>query len=161
MMTVKQYSLLDYSLSITLRSSTSADATETVFNVPIGGAGNYLGSIKFTKSTDNVSKFVDATGAGVFAFTNDHSGTVDIEISQVSDAIADIITQLADKYHGDKGFWRDALIDIVMNKGTQPVIEATNCMLVKMPDFVVANEPAQRTFSFLAMEIQEMKFNYV
>ena len=156
--TVKQYSLLDYSLSITLKTSASA-LTGTKLNIPIGGSGKYLGSIKFVKSTDNISKTVDATGAGVFAFTNDHSGQVDIEISQVSDAIRQIINNLANKYHTD-GAWKNSLVDIVMSKGSTKVIEATNCMLVKMPDFEVGSEVAQRTFSFLAMEIKETAFTY-
>lgn len=165
---VKQYSLLDYTLAITLKSATTvADGLEQVtsndvtkYNIPIGGAGRYLGSIKFTKSTDNISKIVDATGMGVFAFTNDHSGQVDIEISQVSDQIKTIINQLASKYHSDA--WKDTLVDIVMSKaGSGEVIEATDCMLVRMPDLVVADQPERRTFSFLAMEIREKEnFTY-
>lgn len=162
--TVKQYSLLDYSLSITLRTTPTdltgleQDTLTSRYNVPIGGSGKYLGSIKFTKSTDNIGKTVDATGAGVYSFTNDHSGSVDIEISQVSDTIAQIINNLAEKYH--TGAWRDTMVDIVMSKGSTKVIEATSCMLVKMPDFAVANEVAPRTFSFLAMEIKETAFVY-
>lgn len=165
--TVKQYSLLDYSLAITLKKDPiSTEGTvgtveaneESKFNIPIGGSGKYLGSIKFMKSTDNISKVVDATGAGIFAFTNDHSGTVEIEISQLSDTIAQIINQLADRYHN--GFWKDTVVDIVMSKGSTEIIEATNCMLVKMPDFAVADQPERRTFSFLAMEIKEKAFSY-
>jgi len=157
--TVKQFSLLDYSLSITLKTFAN-ETTGTKLNIPIGGSGKYLGSIKFAKSTENISKTVDATGAGVFAFTNDHSGTVDIEISQVSDAIGQIINNLSNKYHTD-GTWKNAIVDIVMSKGDGgTVIEATNCMLVKMPDLEIGSEVATRTFSFLAMEIKEKSFVY-
>lgn len=156
--TVKQYSLLDYSLSITLKQSTTA-TTGTSLNIPIGGAGKYLGSIKFTKSTDNITKTVDATGAGVFSFSNDHSGQVEITISQVSDAINSIITNISEKYHSD-GSWKNALVDIIMTKGSKTVIEATNCMLVKMPDFSVENEVGTRSFMLLAMEIRETGFIY-
>lgn len=154
---VKQYSLLDYSLSIYPHGSNS----ENALNIPIGGLGRYLGSIKFSKSTENVSKTVDATGSGVFSYTNDHSGTVDIEISQVSEQISTIITQIAEKYNdGTNYFGTNVLLDIVMSKNNTPIIEATNCMLVKMPDLVIANEPATRTFSFLSMEIKEKAFTY-
>jgi hypothetical protein len=158
MISVKQFSLLDYTLSIYAKSTDGRTRGRSL-NIPIGGSGKYLGSIKFTKSTDNVSKTVDATGAGVFGFTNDHSGTVDIEISQVSDAIKQILFRLANSYHNNN--WKNTMVDIVMFKGSgTKVIEATNCMLVRMPDLEVASEVATRTFSFVAMEIKEAITTY-
>lgn len=158
-MTMKQYSLLDYTISITLKKSTTDSGTK--LNIPIGGAGNYLGSIKFAKDTDRITKTVDATGAGVFSFSNDHSGTVDIEITQVSDAVNEIIKTVFNKYITGNDSWKETILDITLYKGTtQPIIEATNCMLVKMPDLEIGNEVATRTFSFVAMEIHEKAFTY-
>lgn len=163
---VKQYSLLDYTLSVIIKEAPGADANALEVDIPIGGAGKYLGSITVTKSTDNVTKTVDATGAGVFSFSNDHSGTVDIEISQVSDVVGEIIKKIVDKYYQDydtagiETDWKRTVLDIVISKNDQKVVEATDCMLVKMPDLGIGNEVATRTFSFIAMEIRETGFTY-
>lgn len=163
--TVKQYSLLDFTVSVIIKEAPGVDAGLEV-DIPIGGAGKYLGSITVTKSTDNVTKTVDATGAGVFSFSNDHSGTVDVEISQVSDVVANIIDKIINNYYQDyeqqgvETDWKRTVLDIVISKGSQKVVEATDCMLVKMPDLSIGNEVATRTFSFIAMEIRETGFTY-
>lgn len=150
---VKQYSLLDFSLSITFKKNR--------YNIPIGGVGSYLGSIKVAKATDNITKTVDATGSGVFAYSHDHSGTVDIEISQVSNKVATIINRAMKWYHSEtNGDWKNGLLDIVIMKNGRKVLDATSCMLTKMPDLEIGNEVAMRTFSFQAIEIREYAVTY-
>jgi len=163
MITVKQYSLLDYNLSVTLKTSFDA-TTGTNLNVPIGGVGKYLGSITIAKEVDNISKSVDATGAGVYSYTHNHSGTISVEISQLSDAVANILASIHDKYSGvsagNTTLYKDAIIDIHLKKGNDKVIDATNCMLTKMPDLTLEAEAGTRTFEFLAMEIKEYARTY-
>jgi len=152
---VKQYSLLDFSLSI------DSKVDGITYNVPIGGIGSYLGSIKVAKSTDNVSKTVDATGSGIFAYTHDHSGTVDIEISQVSEKVGQIINKIIDYYHSEtQGDWKKGLIDITISKNNVAYLVATDCMLTKMPDLEMGAEAGMRTFSFASIEIKEKGLVY-
>jgi hypothetical protein len=151
-MAMKQYSLLDYNISIT------AKTTGITYSIPVGGIGSYLGSITVAKSTDQISKTVDATGSGVFSYSHDHSGTIDIEISQVSEKVGDIINKIMDYYHSETiGDWKKGLVDIEITKigQSKPVIDASDCMLVKMPDLAIGAEVAMRTFSFVAIEIRE------
>lgn len=163
MVTVKQYSLLDYSVSVTLKESVST-LTGTVLNIPIGGVGKYLGSISIAKEVDNISKAVDATGAGVFSYTHNHSGTVTVEISQLSDAVREILSKIHANYSGvsaeDPSKYKTAVLDITISKNTIPVLVATNCMLTKMPDLTLEAEAGTRTFEFLAMEIKEEAILY-
>lgn len=162
MVSVKQYSLLDYNLSILLKSSADV-VTGTLINIPIGGLGKYLGSITVAKDTANISKTVDATGAGVFSYTHDHSGTISIEISQLSDAVSSILSNIHEKYTGlsqGTSDYKTAILDITIKKGTTDVISATNCMLTKMPDLTLEAEAGTRTFEFLAMEIKEHSIRY-
>lgn len=157
MIAVKQYSLLDYSLSVVLKSSADV-VTGTLINIPIGGVGKYLGSITVSKEVDNISKAVDATGAGVFSYTHNHSGTISIEISQLSDAVSSILANIHDKYttlETGSSTYKTAILDITIKKGGTDVINATNCMLTKMPDLTLEAEAGTRTFEFLAMEIKE------
>lgn len=163
MVTVKQYSLLDYSVSVTLKESVDVD-TGTVLNIPIGGVGKYLGSISIAKEVENISKAVDATGAGVYSYTHNHSGTVTVEISQLSDAVREILASVHAKYSGvskeQPALYKKAVLDITISKGNDPVIVATNCMLTKMPDLTLEAEAGTRTFEFLAMEIKEEQLTY-
>lgn len=163
MVTVKQYSLLDYSVSVTLKESLDA-ATGTVLNIPIGGVGKYLGSISIAKETENISKAVDATGAGVYSYTHNHSGTITVEISQLSDAVREILANIHAKYSGVSAgapaLYKSAILDITISKSNDPVIVATNCMLTKMPDLTLEAEAGTRTFEFLAMEIKEEGLTY-
>jgi hypothetical protein len=162
MVSVKQYSLLDYNLSVLLKESTDV-LTGTLINIPIGGLGKYLGSITVTKDTANISKTVDATGAGVFSYTHDHSGTISIEISQLSDAVSSILSNIHEKYTGlseGTSKYKSAILDITIKKGNSDVISATNCMLTKMPDLTLEAEAGSRTFEFLAMEIKEHSLTY-
>ena len=152
-MSVKQYSLLDFSLSITFKNDR--------YNIPIGGIGSYLGSIKVSKATDNISKTVDATGSGVYAYSHDHSGTIDIEVSQVSDVVAKIIKKAMNYYHSQtNGDWKKGLVGITIMKNGTKVIDATDCMLTKMPDLELGAEVGMRTFSFASIEIREFAIDY-
>lgn len=146
----KQFSLLDFSISITWKN--------VRYNLPMGGAGSYLGSISVTKSTDNITTTVDATGSGVFNFSADHSGTVEIELSQVSDKINEIINKMANYYHSQRaGDWKNALVDITISKNGVALVDATSCMLTKMPDLSIQPEVQNRTFTFSAIEIRELQ----
>ena len=150
---VKQYSLLDFSISITFKKKT--------YNIPLGGFGSYLGNISISKNTDNISTTVDSTGSGVFSFSADNSGTIEIEITQVSDKISQIIQNMQNYYQSTvSGDWKNALVDITIHKNAIPIIEATNCMLVKMPDWTAGPEVSTRTYSFSAIEIREMPVVY-
>jgi len=150
---VKQYSLLDFSLSITFKKIT--------YNIPVGGIGSYLGSIKISKATDNITKTVDATGSGIFAYSHDHSGTVDIEISQVSVDVAKIINNVMDYYQSvEDGNWKKGLVGISIMKNGDKIMDATDCMLLKMPDLELGAEVTTRTFSFAAIEIREHAIKY-
>jgi len=152
-MSVKQYSLLDFALSITFK--------KREYDIPVGGIGSYLGSIKVAKATDNISKTVDATGSGIFAYNHDHSGTIDIEISQVSTKVGEIINQVMEYYQSEtEGKWKEALISIVIKKNGKKVIDAPDCMLTKMPDLDISPEAGMRVFSFAAIKIREFAITY-
>ena len=161
--TVKQYSLLDYSISVTLKESVGRDSG-VVINIPVGGVGKYLGSISIAKEVDNISKAVDATGAGVYSYTHNHSGTITIEISQLSDVVREILANIHAKYSGVSAgapaLYKEAILDITISKNTTQVLVATDCMLTKMPDLTLEAEAGTRTFEFLAMEIKEEAITY-
>ena len=149
-MSVKQYSLLDYTMTITSKS------TGITYNIGIGGIGSYLGSITVAKSTDQITKTVDATGSGVFSYSHDHSGTIDIEVSQVSNTVNQIIENIMNYYYSEtQGDYKKGLVDIEIFRNGVKAVDATGCMLSKMPDLAIGSEVAMRTFSFLAIEIRE------
>lgn len=147
----KQYSLLDYTISLTFQGNQ--------YNIPLGGPKSFLGSISISKATDNITKVMDATGSGGYSFSADNSGTIDIELSMVSDKVSEILERIVDNYHNitSSAAWKDTILDITIMRAidNKPVVTGTSCMLTKMPDLEIGPEIQNRTFSFVSLEIRE------
>lgn len=151
-MKVKQYSLLDYAISIK-----SSDIIGGSIDIPIGGRGSYLGSVTVSRNTANITSEVDATGSGVFSFSADNSGTLTFNLSYVSDTAMTIINSIVSKYRDpDTQAWKTAMVDIVISNAQGPVITAKSCMLQGSEDLNLSPEVPRRDFVFLAMDIDEV-----
>lgn len=150
MANVKLYSLLEYSVSIKFKNQQNA------VDIPLGGMGSYLGSISISKDGANITKTVDATGSGIYSFSANNSGTIAVELSYLSVKVQEILNRIISRYYSTNGTdWKQTLLDITISKANQVVIEATDCMLEGAPELTIGPEAAQRSFTFLAIEIKE------
>lgn len=149
-MAVKLYSLLEYSVSVKFKNQANA------VNIPLGGMGSYLGSISISKDSPNITKTVDATGSGIFSFSANNSGTITVELSYLSIKVQELLNRIISRYYASNGLeWKKTLLDIVITKNNEAVIEATDCMLEGTPELSIGPEAAMRSFVFQAITIKE------
>jgi len=152
-MASKTYSLLDYSISITKNDSVSANTT--IPDITFGGYGNYLGSITVSRDIEHVTKTVDASGAGVFNFVNDKSGSISIEISQVSNEIAELIEVINGYVSSETYTYKNRIYDITISRtgDSDFSITGTYCMIAGVPEMRFNRDVSTYTWKFICMEI--------
>lgn len=149
-MSVKLYSLLEYTVSVQFKDQANA------VNIPLGGMGSYVGSIAIAKESANITKTVDATGSGLFSFSANNSGTLTVELSYLSIKVQELINRIVSRYYAANGVdWKTTLLDITISKNNQVIIEATDCMLDGLPELTLSAEAARRSFVFQCIEIKE------
>lgn len=149
-MAVKKYSLLDYTVTLGIDGTSES--------ISLGGKGSFLGSISVERDTPNITKTVDATGSGVYAFSADNSGTITFNLTYISNAANEIMNKLVGKYHATNvNAWKDnSSLTITIMKDDRPVIVAKHCMFAGLDSLELGPEVPTRNYPFLAMEISEV-----
>lgn len=154
---VKHYSLLDYIIVITTVSGQGLTVT-------LGGSQSYLGRVTVQREKANITKTTDVTGSTVYSFSNDHSGTVSLELSFVSTALDSLLKLIREKYLEQPTAWKDATFNIDITRSgssSAPVVSLMGCMLSKYPDWEVSAEVGTRTYEFLVAQIEERTFDEI
>lgn len=160
---VKNYSLADY--DFTIRSiNENGVPTEDGFNFTLGGAGNFLGSVKVDFDGKIWEKEADVLGNVVFTKSYDRSGTITISLNMLAEKVK-VFHKIIQLYYGgsirNRNYEdvKDLFFSITIKKhgldtsNLKPEIEATYCVLQSNPSIEFGEKPGSRDFVFLAAEI--------
>lgn len=154
---VNVYSLADYTLKIDFPAAVAAklggylDGT----GLTIGGPGesregSFLGQIRIRRNTDTWSTQADPTGSWVHSKTLDRTGTVELNIREVSDTILKLI-YICQIYEDDlTGL--DGMTITIFN-GTRTVATANDCMITKVADQEHGETAVEQSWAWTAGQI--------
>lgn len=137
----KKYSLADYQVSL---------ADDDLTKITVGGRGAFLGSISVSWSSNVWDKQMDVTGSGVYNKNYDRSGEIRLSLNQLASNTIELM-KLWTEYYGDGD--NNRTLDITISRNGEDVIEASTCVLSKMPDWQAQDTAGNREFVFLSMEI--------
>ena len=150
-----RYSLTDYILSIKvpedLRSTFIADYIETgEDSISIGGDASYVGSISINQSQAQWTTEGDATGSWVHNKSKNQVGTIEVEMTQVSDKI-NLLNRLFQTYYS-VDTQTDGLT-ITLNKtlgsgNTALVATGIDCYISGRPNFAYKDTAQTQTWNF-------------
>lgn len=160
-MAVKNYSLADYDFAI--RSIDRDGTVNDKFNLTLGGAGNFLGSVKVDFDGEVWSKEADVLGNVVFTKSYDRSGSITISLNMLSENVQWFNRILQVYYSGairssnysqeDDPMFSINIYRAGVSKSSTPEVEATYCMLKANPSIEFGDTAAMREYTFLAAEI--------
>ena len=141
----KRYSLADHTISI--------ESSNSAFRVKLGGTGSFLGGIGVTWDADIWSKEMDPTGSGVLNKSYDRSGEVKLTINQMSDQVQ-TFEEIMKSYFSEQSTNLNPVFGITISSAVNGVIvDATHCVLKKLPDWEAGESAATREFVFISMEM--------
>ena len=141
----KRYSLADHTVSIKSSNST--------FKLTLGGTGSFLGGIGVTWDADIWSKEMDPTGSGVLNKSYDRSGEIKVTINQMSEQVK-TFERIMKSYFTNVALETNPVFDITISSAVNGMlVEATYCVLKKLPDWEAGESAATREFTFIAMEM--------
>lgn len=143
---MKRYSLANYILSI---ESNDATIRSLFGTISIGGEGSYMGSVKVEVPQDLWSTEGYATGAWVHNKNLDRSGTVAVELSQLSDAVQKFIRLCNLYYSGGYG----SLSMVLTNTAGTKIATCTDCLPKNIPGQEFGDTAAKQTWTFTCGKI--------
>lgn len=136
-----KYSLANYILSVEPNDTTLRSAFGTI---SIGGEGNHVGEISAEHSTNQWSTEGYATGAWVHNKSLDRTGTIALQLNQLTPQIAKLIKMCMTFYDADyDGF----TLSLSTSDGSV-VCRAIDCYLTKIPAQVFGNAAANQTWTW-------------
>lgn len=142
-----KYSLANYILTI---KSDDPNASQ-IFgdDISIGGEGDAIGSISFSREGSMWSTESFSTGAWIHNKNLSRVGTAEIEISQLAPQVAKFI-QICNVYYGSdyKGFTL-SLTDTEQN----PIAEGIDCYITKVPEQNFGSSAGRQTWSFTCGQV--------
>lgn len=148
---INRYSLAEYTMKVTV----PADVTGSEVVLTFGGPGenqlgSFIGQITVARNNDTWSTEGDATGSWVHNKSLNRTGTISLQVRQVSDDIIRLITlaRLYENSDPETG----CLIDIY--RGTTPVEQGIDCYLVKVPDQVKGDTAEMQTWQWTCGKIE-------
>lgn len=125
-----RYSLSDYILSITnLPTSLGLENN----SISVGGEGSYLNSIAAENTGNMFSTSGDATGSWVHNKSLDRTGTITIDINQMSPQIANLVQILTVFYNVDDDRNTDGMTISLLDRNMKHVFDAKDCFVQKIP----------------------------
>lgn len=141
-----KYSLANYILSI---QSNDSSLSSLFQNVYIGGEGSALDNITISMNSEMWSTSGFATGAWVHNKNLNRTGTVSINISQLSTNVMRFKQMLSVFYGGDYEGFTLSLTDSTGAK----VATCIDCYVIKIPDQAFGNDAGMQSWSFTCGEI--------
>lgn len=149
---INRYSLAEYTMKVIVPG----------FEKPLtfGGPGNnqsgsFIGQITVSRNVDTWTTEGDATGSWVHNKSLNKTGTVSLQIRQVSDDIIKLIT-LARLYENTDP---ETGCNIFIYRGDQAVETCTDCYLTKVPDQVMGDTAEMQTWQWTCGKIEYNQSN--
>lgn len=141
------YSLANYKMTIT-----SSDANiKRIFGeaMTIGGNGSYVGSFSVNISTSIHGVSGYNTGGYVFSKNYDRTGTISVNLNQLSDEVSKFKNLIKLYYSGDY----DTLTIVLTNNENEKVVECIDCLPQSIPTQSFGTEASNQTWSFVVGKI--------
>lgn len=149
---INRYSLADYTMAVKVPTAVIGGEIESL---KFGGTGNnqsgsFIGQITVTRNVDTWSTEGDATGSWVHNKSLNKTGTVSLQIRQISDDIIKLITlaRLYENSDPEEG----CLITIY--RGDKIIETCTDCYLTKVPDQVMGDTAEMQTWQWTCGKIE-------
>jgi len=162
---IHQYSLADYQLTIGLseeiaRSLGLTDAYGNVLtNFSIGGPGedkegSFVGQITVSRAQDLFTTTGDATGSWVHDKNLNRTGTITIDITQISEDIITLV-QLCQIFESVQTNMPglELTINSVVSSTSTTMVSGKDCYIQKLPDITYAEQAGRLTWSFTCGQI--------
>lgn len=145
-----RYSLANYILTI---ANDNSDVTALFGDVQIGGEGDAVSSINVNYATDLWSTSGYATGAWVHNKNLDRHGTIDISVSQLTDAVAKF-KQFVNLFYSasDSNDVQGSTLTLSDTEGNAIAI-CEDCYPTRIPQQTFADAAGEQTWSFTAGRI--------
>lgn len=140
-----KYSLASYILTITLPESIRNKLK--VNEIQIGGSGSYLDSIKLNFNGQLWSVKGDATGSWIHEKNLDRSGTADITLSQLSDAVSKFIKICNFMYTSQNDDVNGCTLTL-STLNSRKIAVCNDCMISKIPPQEFGSTATDQTWTF-------------
>lgn len=137
-MATNRYALSDYELQITFPSAPNGE--QRLPDLCIGGPGqngyegSFLGSIKVTRNNNLWDTDGDPTGSWVHSKNLNRTGTVELDIRQVSDDVLKFAYICSFYESNEQDTLGGCTIRIVNSYNGLAVAECLDCYITKVPD---------------------------
>jgi len=143
-----RYSLARYILTVQLPDDFDATFI-TAFgqSLSIGGEGSMVGSIKIALAKDLWETEGDSTGGYVHNQSLDRTGTCEVSLKQVADAVAKFIRLCNCFYKSDVNYSTGLYLELKDNEGNI-VATCKDCYISKIPDQEFADKAGDQTWTF-------------
>ena len=147
------YSLADYILTLkvsdaTLRNQLGLSSNE----IQVGGEGQFLGKITVKYNTPQWKVQADATGAWVHSRSFDQSGTVTVNINQMSDAVIRFI-RICTAYYSSNDVRAGFSLSITKASDMSFAANAEDCRISQIPNQDFDKEAGAQDWEFVSGRI--------
>ena len=155
-----RYALSDYQITVSLpdeinarmiaRSAGLGNMTSITIGGPGEGEGKYgsfVGSITAKRTKDLWTTEGDATGSWVHSKNLDRTGTIDVDITQVSDQIIQL-AYLCDAYESVQDAVEGLHLEIKNIASGEKIVDAIDCYITKLPDLPLKDTADKLTWTF-------------
>ena len=143
-----RYSLARYILTLTLPADFDATFTAAFGSVvSIGGEGSMMNNIKVTQNNNLWETEGDVTGGYVHNQNLDRTGTCEVTIKQVSEAVAKFIRLCNCFYTSDLPYSKGVYIQVKDNEGNV-VATCEDCFIQKPADQEFADKAGDQSWIF-------------
>lgn len=166
-MPTNRYALADYQLTVTIPVNSATNTNDTGYmqilqraglqsgtTITIGGPGegegkygSFVGSINVKRNKELWTTEGDATGSWVHNKNLDRTGTIDVEITQVSSQVVQLV-YLCNAYESVSDAVGGLHLEIKNIASGENIADAIDCYIAKAPDHPFGDTAAKLTFSF-------------
>ena len=144
-----KYALAKYVATISL-PATVANAFG-MNSISIGGSGSYTDSISINYNEDMWKVEGDATGSYVMNRNDNKTGSIELNINQLSDKVKQLIT-LCNVYKSSDEIDEGLTIEVRSTDGTM-IATCNDCMPQRIPSQVMGATATNQTWTFVCGEV--------
>lgn len=144
-----KYSLADYIVTISIPAiDGSAPRTINIGGPGDNQDGSFVGEIKVTRTSDLWTTKGDNTGSWVHNKNLDRSGTVTINLNQISDSVIQLMQLCITLEKSKVDPITIGVAPAVANGVTSSFVECYDCYLAKISDQTFGNSAQDQTWTF-------------